>query len=69
MQELRVVSMKTIIMGICKGKESMNGFALGSKGLVKGSQLGLADTACLFGMRLYLTPFGQARQFLDICGT
>ncbi len=27
------------------------------------------NTACLFDIRLYLTPLGQARQFIETCGT
>jgi hypothetical protein len=26
-------------------------------------------TACLFNIRLYLTPLVQARQFIETCGT
>ncbi len=26
-------------------------------------------TACAFDIRLYLTPLGQARQFIETCGT
>jgi hypothetical protein len=26
-------------------------------------------TVCLFDIRLYLTPLGQARQFKETCGT
>ncbi len=29
----------------------------------------LSITACLFDIRLYLTPLGQARQFIVTCGT
>ncbi len=27
------------------------------------------DTACAFDICLYLTPLGQARQFIETCGT
>jgi hypothetical protein len=27
------------------------------------------NTACLFNIRLNLTPLGQARQFIETCGT
>jgi hypothetical protein len=26
-------------------------------------------TACVFDISLYLTPLGQARQFIETCGT
>ncbi len=29
----------------------------------------LFDTACAFDICLYLTPSGQARQFIETCGT
>ncbi len=28
----------------------------------------VCDTACAFDIRLYLTPLGQARQFIETCG-
>jgi hypothetical protein len=29
----------------------------------------LSHTACVFDICLYLTPLGQARQFIETCGT
>ncbi len=29
----------------------------------------MSHTACAFDIRLYLTPLGQARQFIETCGT
>ncbi len=33
------------------------------------SFLTFADTACASDIRLYLTPLGQARQYIETCGT
>ncbi len=33
------------------------------------SLLAYAHTACAFDIRLYLTPLGQPKQFIETCGT
>ncbi len=34
-----------------------------------GIQNGKSDTSCAFDIPFYLTPLGQARQFIETCGT
>jgi hypothetical protein len=37
--------------------------------IVRENRQCLKSTACAFDIRLYLTPLGQAKQFIETCGT
>jgi hypothetical protein len=39
------------------------------KGVSKHLSFSCLYTACTFDIHLYLTPLGQARQFIETCGT
>ncbi len=54
------------VLGISRGYQNRK--KLGTALLAKGKIRGCSREILPFDIRLYLTPFGQARQFIETCG-
>ncbi len=60
------VGLVICVLGISRGYQKRK--KLGTAFLAKGKIRGFSREILPFDIRLYLTPLGQARQFIETCG-